>query len=148
MAQKKTSAKKKKAISQQRQLSDKEIEANAAVKLGLYRSVERVILGLAACVTIFGVAYVGLYLPVVASAGKTTVIQNIQQVAATINLHFIIAYSLAAFCTVGWWKEYRKHMDERERKDKRILFLEQCIDPNRTSSGLDVTGMQQISQTE
>lgn len=67
-------------------------------------------------------------------------VQNLQNVAAAIDLHIYLAYSAAGSLGYGWYRQYKKHMNEREEKDKRIAKLEKQLDPGRTSSGLDVTG--------
>lgn len=55
-------------------------------------------------------------------------------------MHVWLAWGLAAGCG-GWgYAERKKRLGERKERDDRIKKLEQTIDPNRSSSGLNVDG--------
>jgi hypothetical protein len=92
------------------------------------------------CGTICFVAYFAFYAPVVETSGQTTVISTTANWLADFRLHFILPAALAGICGLGWRKERKHRIKEREEKDKRIAELETMRDPSRTSSKLDPSG--------
>lgn len=94
------------------------------------------------CATIIAVAYVGVYLPIKASAGQTTTITYVLELLTKTKASVLVSW-IATACTTLWgWLERRKRIREREEKDKRLLKLEKIVDPNRSSSNLSPTGEQ------
>jgi len=89
---------------------------------------------------IVGTAFVVFYLPVSASRGQATAISVTQEVAANVDLHVWIAWGAAATAAVAWKRERSRRLTERNEKDTRIRELEKKIDPNVTSSGLNLEG--------
>jgi hypothetical protein len=90
--------------------------------------------------TILGCVYLGIYLPVQISAGKSTSINYLVNVAFDLKLHVWIAWAAGAGGVGLAVTERNKRLKERKEKDERIEKLEQQIDPNRSSSGLSVDG--------
>lgn len=84
--------------------------------------------------------YVGIYLPIQASAGKSTLVSYVVNFATSIKLDVILAWGAAVGC--GTWASYEKwkRLRERKEKDERIVELERQIDKGRSSSELNVSG--------
>ena len=89
---------------------------------------------------VVGSLYVAVYLPVVASSGKTTVISYVLNWISDFRINVALAWGTTAAC--GGWAvlERKKRLRERKERDQRIAELERHIDPNRTSSNLTVAG--------
>lgn len=87
-----------------------------------------------------GVVYVGVYLPVEASAGKTTIITVAEKFITDFNVHVVLGWGAAGAATLWGVRERRARHKEREEKDARITDLETKIDPGRTSSNINQQG--------
>jgi len=91
-------------------------------------------------VGVVGTVYVGIYLPVEASAGKTTFISSTQNFLANIDAQVWLGWGAAASGALYGLYQKRKGIRERNERDERIAALEMQIDPNRSSSGLTPSG--------
>ncbi len=89
---------------------------------------------------IVAVVYFGVYLPISVSAGKQTTINYLINAVADFKVHIWIAWAAVAGAGALAANERRLRMRERKVKDKRIEELESAIDPDRTSSGVSVSG--------
>ena len=92
------------------------------------------------CATICFVAYFAFYAPIVETAGQTTIVSSTANWIMDFRVHFIVPVAAAALCGLGWRRERKARVKEREEKDKRIKELELQFDPSRTSSNLDPSG--------
>lgn len=91
----------------------------------------------------WAVVYAGVYLPVRDAPGTQTILSVTQNWVVNANLHVYLAWGAAAAGALYGANERRKRLRERGERDKRIKELEQHIDPNRTTSGLNVEGERQ-----
>jgi hypothetical protein len=86
--------------------------------------------------------YVGIYLPIKASSGRTTSIDYFINFVTDIKAHIWLSWAATAGAT-GWaLNERKKRLKEREEKDKQIIELQKQIDPHRTSSDLTPAGVE------
>ncbi len=100
------------------------------------------------CVTVVASIYFGIYKPIQISTGEVTVITYALSFVADLKLHVWLAWGVAASC--GGWAlaERRLRMKERETKDRRLSDFERTLDPGRTSSNLDISGMRELPLEE
>lgn len=92
--------------------------------------------------TIVGFAYFTFYLPVEASHGEKTVIEQSVRFLADISAQVWIAWGVGAAGAAYGYREKQLRHKERAERDKRIRELERQHDPNVTSSGLNSAGTQ------
>lgn len=84
--------------------------------------------------------YVTVYMPIEVSHGEETVISHVNHFVANIDATVYLAWGAAASAAFWGKLERSQKLAEREVKDKRIRELEKQLDPNVTSSQLDVSG--------
>ncbi len=138
-------AKKKSKTPTKRTSSEKPVSNEVQLRQELYRFrklevVENLgkyfLIGL----SIVGAIYFGIYLPIKASAGKTTSIDYLVNFVTDIKAHIWLSWAATAGATTWAVKERKKRLKEREEKDNQIIELQKMIDPNRTSSDLTPAG--------
>jgi hypothetical protein len=105
-----------------------------------WSQITRIAVTLAVCGAIVGALYVGVALPVQASAGQTTTVSYVLEWVQDWQVGTKLAWTGVAGSVVWAILERRMRMKERRAKDSRIVELEKRLDPNRTSSGLNVSG--------
>jgi hypothetical protein len=91
----------------------------------------------------FGVVaalYVGIYLPVQASHGETTALSVVYNLVGNFRVSIVISWAASLTLGIGWWRERKLRIRDRNVKDTRLKELEMHVDPNRTSSGLSPSG--------
>jgi hypothetical protein len=96
------------------------------------------------CLTIFGTAYVGIYLPIEASHGETTTINFLVKWLTNFRMNVVLPWALCGGAMYWASSERKKRLLERHERDERIKKLESKIDPNRSSSNLTVDGLSAI----
>lgn len=85
-------------------------------------------------------AYYTFYMPIKESHGEATFISSTFNFLTDIKANVAIAWTVAAAGTLYGANERRLRHKERAERDDRTRRLEQRIDPNVTSSGLDASG--------
>jgi hypothetical protein len=94
--------------------------------------------------SIVGALYVAVALPIQASAGKVTAITYVLEWIQDWQFGTKLALTGTAGSVVWAIVERKLRLRERKTKDSRIAELELRLDPNRTSSGLNVSGDKKV----
>lgn len=120
--------------------SKEEIELESQKIFLFYMTIQKGLKYLSTAAGAYFLFYYGVYQALNVTAGKDTnvnyVVSFLEKTRSS-NWLWVIVTLIA----VAWAKAERSlRLRDRKIKDSRITTLEQQIDPNRTSSGLSITG--------
>jgi hypothetical protein len=121
-------------------MSEEELQRKHARFFLVVASISNVIRVAILAFAAWGIVHSAIYLPVLASSGKETLLTVSMHWFADLKLDVIAGWATGAAGVAYGETMRRKLKKERTEKDARISELEKAIDPQRSSSGLDPSG--------